>query len=310
MPDSTTDPDEVGGAAPSSGARRSGLDRLRATRGGAGAAPVEERATRADRPARAESVGSADRSGSTALLESPEPVEKTAAEEVDASATESAEQGAGATGTRKKGKKGRLRRRGAAADAASAVAGTAGATRKRGARPVDSTHRSASRVQIAIAAVLTLLVIGLATWVTLWRHRIWESKDQKAVQSLVEKQTDATAFARRFAVTFFSPDYKTVDDYNKTVSAQSTGDFKKDFDGKQGQLKSVLTQAQSQATGKVLTAGASKVSGNTVEVLVVVDQDVKNATTKGKTVTNRYRVRETVQKVGKDWLVQGLEPVT
>ena len=143
------------------------------------------------------------------------------------------------------------------------------------------------------------------------RHRIvGQSRDEKAITTLVNKQTDAADFARRFAVTFFGPDYKTIDNYSNQISAESTGDFKKDFDGKRGQLKSLLTQVQSQASGRVLAAGVSKVSGNEVEVLVVADQDVKNTTTKGKTVTNRYRVKMTLQQTNKGWLVQAVDPVT
>ena len=50
-----------------------------------------------------------------------------------------------------------------------------------------------------------------------------------------------------------------------------------------GELKSPLTQVQSQApAARVLAAGVSKVSGNVVEVLVVADQDVKNTTTRAR----------------------------
>jgi hypothetical protein len=154
-------------------------------------------------------------------------------------------------------------------------------------------------------------VIGLAIPVVLMRHRIiGQSGDAKAVSNLVEKRTEATGTARRFAVTFFTTDYKTIDQYSDQVAALSTGAFLTDFNSKRAQLKSLTTQAQSQATGRVLTSGVSKVAGDTVEVLVVADQSITNATTKGKAPTvQRYRVRVTVQKTPKGWLVSGLDPV-
>jgi hypothetical protein len=41
----------------------------------------------------------------------------------------------------------------------------------------------------------------------------------------------------------------------------------------------------------------------------VVDQDVKNKASKGKVVTNRYRVQLTLQQTPKGWLVNALAPV-
>jgi hypothetical protein len=160
-----------------------------------------------------------------------------------------------------------------------------------------------------LAALLAVLVVALLVPVIAMRDRIVESKQHKAITSLVDKREQALAAGRQFAVTFFSPDYKTVDDFNKNITALTTGDFNKDFVGKAGQLKSLLTQVQSQATGRVLSAGVSRVSGNTVDVLIFVDQDVKNKQSQGKTLTNRYRVLVTLQQTPKGWLVSNLVPV-
>lgn len=164
----------------------------------------------------------------------------------------------------------------------------------------------------AIAAVLlAVLVVGLLIPAVLMRHRIvGQTDEERAVSNLVTKRDEALGVARRFSVTFLSPDYKTIDDYNNQVAAATTGQFNKDFVAKQGEVKSLLTQAQSQATGRVLAAGVSRVSGNDVEVLVVADQDVRSLVSQGKTLTNRYRVRVTVQKADKGWTVLNFEPVT
>src|SRR3954468_9191845 len=144
MPDRSPDPDEVGDAAPTSGGRRSGLDRLRAARGGA--APAEERAPGAE-PTGADAGAGTDRSGSTAVLESRERAgaaksEPATREDVDAaSERDGTEDGGGA------GRGRRLRRRGGSGAAAASGAATAtprGRTRGT-ARPVDPAERPASR---------------------------------------------------------------------------------------------------------------------------------------------------------------------
>lgn len=312
MPDRTPDPDELGATPPTAGGRRSGLDRLRAARGATpgvtGPGSARERVAGADDPVTAEGSGGVDRSGSTALLESPgEAVAPEGTSSAEGSGTPAAESDAvesADAGRTARGRRGRRR------SATSDEVATGSSRERKASRLVDPSRRPASRGQLLAAVVLGLLVIGLLVPVIAMRHRIvGQSREQKAITKLVDKRTEATSVARRFAVTFFSPDYKTIDAYSDQVAAQSTGDFQKDFNGKRGQLKSLLTQVQSQATGRVLAAGASKVSGNTVEVLVVADQDVKNSTTKGQKVTNRYRVRITLQQSDKGWLVTALEPV-
>jgi predicted membrane metal-binding protein len=167
----------------------------------------------------------------------------------------------------------------------------------------------APRWQKALAAALAVLAVALLVLVVIKRNNLVPTKSERAATALANKRDAALSAGRQFAVTFFSPDYKKVDDYNNQVMALTTGDFNKDFAGKRGELKSVLGQVQSQATGKILTAGVSRVSGDTVEVLLVVDQDVKNKASKGKVVTNRYRVQLTLQQTPKGWLVNALAPV-
>jgi hypothetical protein len=316
MPDST-DPDETGPTPPGSGARRAGLDRLRAARVGAdpGAAPSPADRTAADRPASPGRTGGGDRgAGSTALLDT-----GAEADDVAGGETEPDETTSGVTRARSAAdtagdevptatRRGRLRRRkatGVAADAASARP-----TKSAIGRPAGVGTPSVHRAQVIAVVVLGLIVIGLAVPVFIMRHRIvGQTSDQKAVSKLVDKKTQATGAALRFSATFFTSNYKTVDQYSDQVVALSTGEFLSDFNSKRAQVKSLTTQAQSVATGKVLSSGVSKVSGNTVEVLVVVDQDIQNNTSKGKTVTQRYRVRITEQLMPKGWLVSKLEPL-
>jgi hypothetical protein len=324
MSDTTPDPTGDENASPNPRARRAGLDRLRAARGSAGAEGPT--ATSSSGTAAAESpagtAGGGRRSGgATTLLDTPSEPEPTA----DTSVTEepgASDDRADKSSQRKK-KLGRadaaVAAAGTADEAGADKAGTAGALGSRRLRrsgpaaaagATGAAFRPADQRQRVLAVALAVLVIALLIPVIAMRHRIvGQSKEDKAITSLVDKQTEALSEARRFSVTFFSPDYKTIDQYSDQVAAQSTGTFNQDFVSKRAELKSLLTKVQSQASGRVLAAGVSKVSGNDAEVLVVADQDVKNTTSQGKTVTNRYRVRVSLQKTPKGWLVSNLEPV-
>lgn len=321
MSDTTPDPagDEDASSAPR--VRRAGLDRLRAARSGgeaesstatptstAGVAEPQASAAGGGRRRGNATAGTDAVGGSaTTLLETPtteSPPESTTAEE------STAPDGLSEAPSRRA----RQRRRKASSDVAGGTAererlGRSGrATTTAGA--TDANARPAGQRQTILAVALAVLVIALLIPVIAMRHRIiGPSKDDKAITSLVDKRTEALAEARRFAVTFFSPDYKTIDQYSDQVSSQSSGQFNADFVSKRGELKSLLTKVQSQASGRVLAAGVSKISGNDAEVLVVADQDVKNTTSQGKTVTNRYRVRVSLTKGPKGWLVTNVEPV-
>jgi hypothetical protein len=120
---------------------------------------------------------------------------------------------------------------------------------------------------------------------------------------------DALSAARTFASVFFSPDYRSMDGYITGVETSSTGSFRSDFDGKQTQLRSVVTSARSIASGLVLAAGIRDVTPTTATALLAVDQSVQNTTTRGKDVTQHYRIGERLRLVDGRWLVESLDPV-
>jgi hypothetical protein len=317
MPDKAPPP-SGGGADRGSGGRRSGLDRLRAARGEAPPASAAESATAED--------GNTRGNGATTVLDTSSALPKddtSIADEVQAEPSSATE-----AETERANKPSRFGRRLARRSRADAVAGEPAAddvadegsagTGRRAAGSKGSGKSAAAEVpqtpagrrQVILAVALALLVLALAIPVVAMRHRIiGQTKEQKAVTSLVDKRQEGLAAGRQFAITFFTFDYRKIDDFNKQVLAMTTGDFNKDFAGKQGQLKSTLAQVQSVATARVLAAGVSRVSGDTVDVLVVADQDVKNKASQGKTLTTRYRLSVTVQKTPKGWLVSGVSPV-
>jgi hypothetical protein len=318
----------AGGAGRGSGGRRGGLDRLRAARGEADVAP----------PVDNTADDTVDDTRATILVDDSDTRELTADREDDLDRV-----GAGG-GTaeperedlepgRRARRPSRGRRAAAGTNTESAEGdevdspadpdegrgGRVGRSRRfRPSRGGGSVRRGATtaagqrsrRKQTLLAVGLALLVIALAIPVIGMRHRIvGESNEERAVKALVEKREAGLVAARQFAITFFTFDYRKVDDFTRQVQAMTVGDFNRDFTNRQGDLRSTLQQVESVASARVLSAGVSKVSNDIVEVLIVADQDVRNKASQGKTVTNRYRLAVTVQQTPRGWLVNGVNPV-
>jgi hypothetical protein len=301
MPDNTPDEPAAGGAGRGAGRRRSGLDRLRATRGES-PEPVapDEPATGGDSSGGASAPSGA---AATALLDPAPGKGSTPAEDTSSAAatTSSTDTTAGAADADDEAQAGSRRRRRRSRRAASMAPSEA--------TPEETPAPAAGRRPALLVLVLALVVIGLAVPVIQMRHRFYPSKDEKTLTSLNNKRTAGLAAGRQFAITFFTFDYRKIDAYNKQILALSTGGFNQDFASKQGELKSVLNQVQSVATAHLLSAGVSNVSGNTVKVLVVADQDVMNKASNGKPSTVRYRLSVTMQQTPRGWLASDLEPV-
>jgi hypothetical protein len=295
-----------GGADRGSGGRRSGLDRLRAARGDA--APAE--ATPAE-DVEARSAGS-----TTTVLDTDTPDLDQPETEDGPAPSASADDATDAADAPRGKRRGRRRRTAAAADpGASGDADASGGSPRRRRGRVPSRGRkvapaTSSRTQVLIAVGLAILVVALAVPVISMRERILgETSGERAVKSLVAKREAGLVAGRQFAVTFFTFDYRKVDDFIRDVQAQTVGDFNRDFADRAGQLKSTLVQVQSVATASVLTAGVSRVSGNDVEVLLIVDQNIQNKNSQGKTVAQRYRVAVNMQQTPAGWRASGVTQV-
>jgi hypothetical protein len=166
-----------------------------------------------------------------------------------------------------------------------------------------SSHRRLIPVAVAAATVaLVLLAVGAVV--------LTGSTRQAARPSLTtSNEFEALTAGQRFARLFFSTDYRTIDSYSDQIEAGSTGSFRSDFASKRDQLRALMTQVHSVAQGRVLAAATRELTPTSATVLLVVNQDVRNSETRGRTVTNRYRVAEHLRLVDGRWLVEDLEPV-
>jgi len=157
---------------------------------------------------------------------------------------------------------------------------------------------------IVAAAVLLVFVIALSG-----RLGNDTKKSAAATQGTPDERLVAVRAARQFAVSFFTYDYRKINDYFTRIQASSTGNFRADFVSKEKTLKTVVTQLKTVATGQVPDAGAGlyTISGDKATALVAVNLRASNAVTKNG--EKRYRVKIAMQRIKGAWQVTDFEEV-
>jgi hypothetical protein len=124
-----------------------------------------------------------------------------------------------------------------------------------------------------------------------------------------DTEVASIAAARQFATTFFTFDYRQIGRFTEQVTAGSTGEFQRDFVSRTPELARTLNQVQSVATARVVTTAAREVTPGSARVLSVVDQEVRNRSSQGKPVMQRYRVAMDMRLVDGRWLASGVSQV-
>lgn len=165
---------------------------------------------------------------------------------------------------------------------------------------------------VALTVVLALL---------LWAAFSWGGQAFRASKSTSSASTSTAAqgtpderlavlrAGRQFAVSFFTYDYRKIDDYLHRVENASTGSFRADFVSKEKTLKTVVAQLKTVASGQVPDTGAGivQLKGNNAVVLVAANFNASNAVTKNG--QRRYRMKLALQRIKGVWLVSDFQQV-
>jgi Mce-associated membrane protein len=164
----------------------------------------------------------------------------------------------------------------------------------------DVEARRASRVLIAVLCVL-LLALAAAALIGALKLREYSGRDNARAAAL--------AAARTEALNLTSIDSTAIDADLKRVVDGATGGFKSDFQQRSQDLKTVLTENQVIAEGRVLDAALVRSDTETATALVVVDSNVKNkAAPAGR--ANTYRMQLDLERHGGRWLTSALQFVS
>ncbi|MFN2522115.1 MAG: hypothetical protein ABR614_02205 [Mycobacteriales bacterium] len=160
--------------------------------------------------------------------------------------------------------------------------------------------RAASRVVVAVLSVL-LLALAAGALVGALKLREYADKDNARAAALIAARTDA--------LNLTSIDAKAIDQDLQRVLEGATGGFKTDFSQRSKDLKTVLTENEVSAEGKVLEAALVRADQDTATALVVVDSNVKNkAAPAGR--SNTYRMQLDLERHGGRWLTSALQFVS
>lgn len=123
-------------------------------------------------------------------------------------------------------------------------------------------------VAAALVVVLSLGLLGLSGWM-MWQHR----------QTVAEQQRSAefAAAARQGVVTLMSLDFNHAKDDVQRIIDNTTGDFKKDFEGQAGDFTKVAQDSKVITQATVNSTAVQSMTKDTATVLVAVSTSVSNA---------------------------------
>jgi Mce-associated membrane protein len=123
----------------------------------------------------------------------------------------------------------------------------------------------------ALVVVLSLGLLGVSGWM-IWQHR----------QTVAEQQRSAefAAAARQGVVTLMSLNFSHAKDDVQRIIDNTTGDFKKDFEGQAGDFTKVAQDSKVITEATVNSTAVQSMTRDTATVLVAVSTRVSNVASK------------------------------
>ncbi|MBK5307686.1 MAG: hypothetical protein JJD92_13450 [Frankiaceae bacterium] len=165
------------------------------------------------------------------------------------------------------------------------------------ASPASTTPGSGPVVTVVVLVLVLVLLAALAILGALQLRDVPKRADARAA---------AMAAARQEALNLTSIDGRDIEGDLQRVLAGATGTFADDFKARSKDLKSVLTDNEVVAVGRVIDAALVRGDLDTATVLVVVDSTVKNtAVPEGR--ANTYRMQLDLERHGSRWLTSALQ---
>lgn len=165
----------------------------------------------------------------------------------------------------------------------------------------------AGAIAVLVVAAVAFAVVG----------GVFAFKVHAAEQEEARRQAILYA-AGQEAVNLMSLSYKTLDRDVQRILDGATGQLEKQFASREEQLKKVVPQVKAVTTGEVLSAGIVSADQDSAQVLLVVDQTVRNGSVSGsgtatgsgsggQGVVKHYRMSMTLQHKDGRWLVSQME---
>jgi Mce-associated membrane protein len=123
-------------------------------------------------------------------------------------------------------------------------------------------------VAAALVVLLSLGLLGVGGWMV-WQHQQVAAEQQRSAEF--------AAAARQGVVTLMSLDFNHAEDNVKRILDNTTGDFKKDFEGQADEFIGVARQSKVTTEATVNSTAVQTMTKDTATVLVAVTTKVSNA---------------------------------
>jgi Mce-associated membrane protein len=146
----------------------------------------------------------------------------------------------------------------------------------------------------ALLLSTTLIATGCEGWLLLQKHRT-------AVAA-----TQALGAAQAFTRGLTTIDQNRIDQNFTDVANGATGEFKNMYTAASAQLRRALIESHASAQGTVIDAAVKSATVDTVEVILFVDQSVRNSASPAPQL-DRSRVTITMQRVDGRWLASKVD---
>lgn len=166
---------------------------------------------------------------------------------------------------------------------------------KKRARQLEKQRR---HLIFALASAV-VLVVALATTTVLLAFSV---RHDDHIDSL---RHSASSTAEKYALEFSTYDYRHIDEDFATILSRMTPSFRAEYEKTVPQLKALVTQLKSTASGTIQGVAVSSVSSKKAVALIFVDQKVSNTNLTTPRVDAR-RLHMTLQRVKGKWLMSEL----
>ena len=173
----------------------------------------------------------------------------------------------------------------------------------------------ARRLRRWLIACLAALAVALAGFgVALALAVSWHGSTKTVIRTVTSAappagdalRQSALDTAKKFALDFSTYDYRNIDADFARISAELTPSFRSQYQTTSASLKSIVVQYRGVATATVQGIGVTSISNSQAVVVVFLDQQVTNSSTKTPRI-DRNRLQITLQRNGDGWLMSDLQ---
>lgn len=152
------------------------------------------------------------------------------------------------------------------------------------------------RIGIALLGVVTVAATAGAAVAT--RGALHDRSQEEARRAV-------TAVARAQTLNMLSVNPGNVDARMRSLLANSTGEFRRDFESVQQSFGAVVTKGEVVSTAHVVSSAVAELHDDDARVLVAVDSEVRNGR-RHQTQGRQYRLIADLTREGQRWLISGM----